>query len=90
MIAHRLSTIRHADRILVLEGGEIVEAGSHGELMSLSGLTSDMGRIAAIEEGYVVGSREGEGLEEWDESISDFFKELPEPSLSTPVSQEVE
>ena len=37
MIAHRLSTIRSADQILVLEGGEIVERGTHPELMALNG-----------------------------------------------------
>jgi len=37
MIAHRLSTVRNADRILVIDGGEIVEQGSHRELMKLKG-----------------------------------------------------
>lgn len=37
VIAHRLSTIRSADQILVLENGEIVERGSHRELMTLGG-----------------------------------------------------
>jgi ABC-type multidrug transport system fused ATPase/permease subunit len=37
VIAHRLSTIRSADQILVLENGQIVERGSHAQLMALGG-----------------------------------------------------
>jgi ATP-binding cassette subfamily B protein len=38
VIAHRLSTVLAADRILVLEGGEIVESGAHNELLEQKGL----------------------------------------------------
>jgi ABC-type multidrug transport system fused ATPase/permease subunit len=37
LISHRFSTVRHADRICVLEGGKVVELGSHDELMALNG-----------------------------------------------------
>lgn len=37
VIAHRLSTIRSSDQILVLEAGQIVERGTHGELIALNG-----------------------------------------------------
>jgi ATP-binding cassette, subfamily B, bacterial len=53
VIAHRLSTIRHADRILVLDQGAIVEAGSHGELMAGSGLYRDMVELQRIETGDI-------------------------------------
>ena len=42
VIAHRLATIRGADRIVVLQNGEITETGSHEELMQQNGLYSRM------------------------------------------------
>jgi ATP-binding cassette subfamily B protein/subfamily B ATP-binding cassette protein MsbA len=45
IIAHRLSTIQHVDRILVLHKGEIVESGSHQELLNKEGLYYDLYRL---------------------------------------------
>ena len=38
VIAHRLATIRGADRIIVLQNGEIIESGSHDQLMARRGV----------------------------------------------------
>ncbi|WP_455675490.1 ABC transporter ATP-binding protein, partial [Pradoshia sp.] len=47
IIAHRLSTIKNADQILVLDKGEIVERGSHDELMSINGRYYQMYELQA-------------------------------------------
>lgn len=42
IIAHRLSTIQHADRIVVLDSGQVLEMGTHDELMKLAGAYSHL------------------------------------------------
>ena len=44
VIAHRLSTVRHADQILVLERGHIIERGRHAELLARNGLYAGLCR----------------------------------------------
>ncbi|MFA6507255.1 MAG: ABC transporter ATP-binding protein [Treponemataceae bacterium] len=45
VIAHRMSTIRHADRILVLSGGRIIEDGAHAALMERDGMYAKLFRL---------------------------------------------
>ena len=47
VISHRFSTVRRADRIAVIEGGRVVELGSHDELMDLDGRYAHMFRLQA-------------------------------------------
>ena len=47
IIAHRLSTIKNADRILVLDQGEIVERGTHDELLTTGGQYAQMYKLQA-------------------------------------------
>jgi ATP-binding cassette subfamily B protein len=55
VIAHRLSTVRHADRIVVMEEGRIVESGRHEQLINSQGAYARLWRVQA-------GLREGEAL----------------------------
>ncbi|MFT5970937.1 MAG: ATP-binding cassette subfamily B multidrug efflux pump [Flavobacteriales bacterium] len=50
IIAHRLATIQHADKILVMDKGEIVEAGTHNELLGSNGIYKNLYEMQFIDE----------------------------------------
>ncbi len=65
VIAHRLSTIRRADQILVVEGGLIVERGTHASLYALGGRYYDLyTRQHGLEENLFLAPGEGDTVEE--------------------------
>jgi subfamily B ATP-binding cassette protein HlyB/CyaB len=47
IIAHRLSAVRHADRIITIEGGRLVEDGTHDELMKRAGRYATLHQMQA-------------------------------------------
>ncbi|NKB66884.1 MAG: ATP-binding cassette domain-containing protein [Candidatus Latescibacteria bacterium] len=56
-IAHRLSTLRNADRLVVLEGGKIVEMGTHAELLEREGVFAELVRLQQ-EVAQIIGVKE--------------------------------
>jgi len=62
VVAHRLSTVRHADHIVVLDGGEVVERGDHEELLETDGLYATLwaiqvGDVEALPEEFLERAR---------------------------------
>lgn len=50
IVSHRVSTLRHADSILVLEDGKVIQSGTHGELMAdVAGFYSEIARLQELE-----------------------------------------
>ncbi len=50
LISHRISTVQHADHIIVLDNGELVESGTHNELLAKDGLYASLYRKQLLEE----------------------------------------
>jgi len=68
VIAHRLSTVRHADQIVVLEGGNVVESGSHEELLgNPRSVYRQMWQVQSHSGGGMAAVKDGE-----DEGLSSF------------------
>jgi ABC-type multidrug transport system fused ATPase/permease subunit len=70
VIAHRLSTIRRADQILVVEGGRIVECGTHQSLLELGGRYFELyTKQHGIEQNLFLAPGEGDTVEEASDAI---------------------
>jgi ABC-type multidrug transport system fused ATPase/permease subunit len=50
VIAHRLATVRHADTIVVMEEGRVVEQGTHAELLARGGAYARLASLQGITE----------------------------------------
>jgi ATP-binding cassette subfamily B protein len=66
-IAHRLSTVRNADTILVMDGGEVVERGTHEALLAEDGLYANLwsvqvGEVEGLPEEFLERTARGTGL----------------------------
>jgi ATP-binding cassette subfamily B protein len=48
MVSHRVAAISHADEILFLEGGRVVERGTHARLLALGGRYASLARLQAL------------------------------------------
>jgi ABC-type multidrug transport system fused ATPase/permease subunit len=58
LISHRFSTVRHADRICVLEGGRVIELGTHDELIAAGGRYRTMFELQAARFGAADGEEQ--------------------------------
>ena len=78
VIAHRLSTIRRADQILVVEGGKIVERGTHASLYALAGRYRELyDKQHGLEANLFLATGEGDAVESAD-------ADAPPPKNSDP------
>ena len=90
LIGHRVSTLRHADHIIVLDAGRIMEQGSHEALLAAGGHYADLDRRQRLEsdldevDGNEVDENEVDGAQ-----VPDSASEPAAPTLSAPRHEEV-
>jgi ABC-type multidrug transport system ATPase subunit len=66
IVAHRVATLRHADHIIVLDGGRVAEAGTHDQLVAHGGIYASLhrrqSRSDALEKGLDLRTGRGDDL----------------------------
>ena len=89
VIAHRLCTIKHADRIIVLSDGEIVEEGTHEELLHRKGNYASMiaRQLDEVDEGPKTVESPAEQAEQVVNEFKRLIKSLPQEHLSKVLSE---
>ena len=90
LIGHRVSTLRHADHIIVLDAGRIVEQGSHEALLTAGGHYADLDRRQRLESDLdEVDRNEVNGNEVDGAQVPDSASKPAAPTLSAPRHEEV-
>ncbi|HVG91730.1 MAG TPA: ABC transporter ATP-binding protein, partial [Alphaproteobacteria bacterium] len=64
VIAHRLTTVRHADRIVVLEGGKITDSGTHEDLLTRLGTYRKLYELQFMDVDSKIGDEAGVAVRE--------------------------
>ncbi len=84
-IAHRLNTVFHADRIMVLDRGTILESGTHAELLAKNGKYAGMVKAGLAEtEGKDERGRQKEEVEEPSDGSGEYLSPQPVPGKDKP------
>lgn len=86
VIAHRLSTIQNADLILVMENGEIVERGSHEELLAAEGRYYDLYHSQLVQDGGAAGVEEQDGIKAKPVQAEDVLQEAEARAFTATVT----
>lgn len=90
LIGHRVSTLRHADHIIVLDAGRIIEQGSHETLLAAGGHYADLDRKQRLESDLdEVDRNEVNGNEVDGAQVPDSASKPAAPTLSAPRHEEV-